>query len=101
MFFFLSRFIRFRFALYNYLHLHRHNNGHVTRVQFRQCLSILELTATAEEMKALEAKFCNDVGFNYLAFLEELHPTAKRTLMYIKVRYCCCWAVDAQRVFSS
>ena len=62
----------------------RHNNGHVTRGQFRQCLTMVELNATEDEMKALEAKFCNDTGFNYLAFLEELQPVVKPDLMYIK-----------------
>ena len=50
----------------------------MTRSQFRQCLTMLELNCTDEEMTALEAKFCNDVGFNYLAFLEELEPMVSR-----------------------
>ncbi|XP_063445753.1 uncharacterized protein LOC134725669 [Mytilus trossulus] len=61
-----------------------HNNGHVTRVQFRQCLTILELHATEPEMASLEAKFCNDVGFNYLQFLQELEPREQQQFMYEK-----------------
>ncbi|KAL4239473.1 hypothetical protein ACF0H5_000288 [Mactra antiquata] len=60
----------------------RHNNGHVTKSQFRQCLTMLELHCTEPEMIALEAKFCNDVGFNYLAFLSELQPEAPPQFMY-------------------
>lgn len=60
-----------------------HNNGHVTRSQFRQCIRMLELNATEEEMKALEAKFCNDVGFDYLTFLNELEPKPAPQMMYI------------------
>lgn len=62
----------------------RHNNGHVTIAQFRQCLTILELHATEPEMAALEAKFCNDVGFNYLQFLQELEPKETPQFMYEK-----------------
>ncbi|CAH1794695.1 unnamed protein product [Owenia fusiformis] len=62
----------------------KHNNGHVTRVQFRQCLTMLELHATEGEMAALEAKFCNDTGFNYIGFLEELQPSVTPEFMYSK-----------------
>lgn len=62
----------------------RHNNGYVTRGQFRQCLTILELHATDPEMAALEAKFCNDTGFNYVAFLNELEPKDPPQLMYLE-----------------
>jgi len=33
-------------------------------------------------MAALEAKFCNDVGFNYIAFLKELQPVEPPKFMY-------------------
>jgi len=62
----------------------RHNNGHVTRGQFRQCLTMLELNCKEAEMNALEAKFCNDTGFNYLSFLEELQPTEPVKHMYVE-----------------
>lgn len=52
----------------------RHNNGHVTRGQFRQCLTMLELNCAEDEMQALEAKYVNDVGFNYMSFLHDLEP---------------------------
>ncbi|XP_053393487.1 uncharacterized protein LOC123564874 [Mercenaria mercenaria] len=60
----------------------RHNNGHVTMSQFRQCLTMLELHCTEPEMIALEAKFHNDTGFNYLAFLSELMPEEPPQFMY-------------------
>ena len=56
----------------------------MTRAQFRQCLTILELHTTEAEMAALEAKFCNDVGFNYLALLNELQPKEPPQMMYEK-----------------
>merc|ERR1712079_448789 len=62
----------------------KHNNGHVTRGQFRQCLTMLELHLTEAEMQALEAKFCNDTGFNYLAFLADLQPQEPIKLMYVE-----------------
>ena len=68
---------------YTYLFC-RHNNGHITRPQFRQCLTILELTCTEAEMAALEARFCNDTGFNYMAFLVELQPQEPIEMMYTK-----------------
>lgn len=61
----------------------KHNNGHVTKSQFRQCLTMLELHCTEPEMIALEAKYCNDTGFNYLAFLSELQPEEKPQFMYV------------------
>ncbi|XP_064617922.1 uncharacterized protein LOC135482031 [Liolophura sinensis] len=62
----------------------RHNNGHVTRSQFRQCLTMLELHASEPEMIALEAKYCNDMGFDYKAFLQDLEPQTPRKLMYLE-----------------
>ncbi|XP_074647534.1 uncharacterized protein LOC141903328 [Tubulanus polymorphus] len=62
----------------------KHNNGYVTRQQFCQCLTMLELHTNAAEMAALEAKFCNDTGFNYLRFLNELEPKEPPKLMYVE-----------------
>ncbi|XP_070544504.1 uncharacterized protein [Ptychodera flava] len=60
----------------------RHNRGHVTNSQFRQCLTYLSLNASEEEMAALELKFSDDAGFNYLRFLEELQPSAVPEMKY-------------------
>jgi len=53
-----------------------HNNGHLPRSRFRQGLTISELHCTDAEMQALEARFGNDVGVNYLAFLDIVEPRA-------------------------
>jgi hypothetical protein len=45
---------------------------------------MLDLKCTEPEMEALEARFCNDTGFNYIAFLEELQPGEKPKLMYLE-----------------
>ena len=43
---------------------------------------MLELHCVEPEMSALEAKFCNDVGFDYLSFLNELQPLTPPQFMY-------------------
>ena len=35
-------------------------------------------------MQAVEARFCDDVGFHYARFLEELDPNPKTEMMYLK-----------------
>ncbi|KAI8521606.1 hypothetical protein Bbelb_013600 [Branchiostoma belcheri] len=62
----------------------RHNYGYVTLSQFRQCLTYLSLDATEEEAAAIEAKFSDKTGFNYLRFLAELQPTPAQEKMYEK-----------------
>lgn len=52
----------------------RHNNGHLSRLQFRQALSMAELHVSEEDMQTLEAKFANDDGINYFAFFAEVDP---------------------------
>ena len=48
----------------------RHNRGHVTRGQFRQCLAIAGLPYSSKELEAVEAAFIDDDGFGYRRFLE-------------------------------
>lgn len=64
--------------------LYRHRNGHITRKQFRQALTMVELPVSEAEMQALEAKFCNDTGFDYMSFLAELQPEEAVPFMYVK-----------------
>lgn len=45
---------------------------------------MLELHATHDEMAALEAKYCNDTGFNYMTFLAELMPQDPPKFMYLE-----------------
>ena len=40
--------------------------GYITKSQFRQCLSYLELPASEDEMILIESRFSNDKGFKYL-----------------------------------
>ncbi|CAB4016979.1 uncharacterized protein LOC110234356 [Paramuricea clavata] len=62
----------------------KHNNGHVTKSQFRQCLQHLELNATVKEMEVMEEKFSDDIGVNYIRFLEELQPSEKEVNSYVR-----------------
>lgn len=45
---------------------------------------MLELHTTADEMGALEAKYCNDTGFNYMDFLADLTPQEPPKFMYLE-----------------
>ena len=56
----------------------------MTRSQFRQCLTMLEISCTEAEMQALEAMYCNDTGFNYMALLAELQPPEQTKPMYVE-----------------
>lgn len=53
----------------------KHNMGYVTSSQFRQCLSYLGLGASEEEVRAMDLRFSDSKGFNYLSFLGELQPS--------------------------
>ncbi|XP_053976671.1 uncharacterized protein LOC128875266 [Hylaeus volcanicus] len=57
----------------------RHNNGHVTRSQLRQILTTVTVLISPEEEFALEQRYNDDLGFNYIWFLKELesHPVEK------------------------
>lgn len=50
----------------------RHNNGHVSRCQMRQCFIAYGILMSDEELYALEERFNDDVGFNYFWFLREV-----------------------------
>eukprot|EP00106_Octopus_bimaculoides_P000016 XP_014767458.1 PREDICTED: uncharacterized protein LOC106867177 [Octopus bimaculoides] len=71
-----------------------HSNHHITRKQFQQCLSIMNLPFTKAEIDAIEARFSNDIGFNYMTFLYELlsdeyqlcpprYPTIKKEVFHL------------------
>ncbi|CAF3527653.1 unnamed protein product [Rotaria socialis] len=60
----------------------KHNLGHVTRLQFRQCLAIAGLTYTEKELEAVEAAFIDDNGFAYRHFLEWIIPRRPEPLRY-------------------
>lgn len=50
----------------------RHNKGHVSRAQLRQVLTTASMLLSEEEEFALEQRYNNDLGFNYMWFLTEL-----------------------------
>lgn len=50
----------------------RHNCGHVTRAQLRQVLITATILLSPEEVFTLEQRYNNDLGFNYIQFLQEL-----------------------------
>lgn len=52
----------------------RLNIGHVSRSQMRQVLLTNGILLSDEEMYALERRFNNDMGFNYMWFLREADP---------------------------
>lgn len=45
---------------------------------------MLELHTSEDEMAALEAKYCNDTGFNYMVFFSELMPQEPLQFMYME-----------------
>ncbi|XP_076248190.1 uncharacterized protein LOC143188044 [Calliopsis andreniformis] len=50
----------------------RNNKGHVSRSQLRQVLTTATVLLSEEEEFALEQRYNNDLGFNYVWFLQEL-----------------------------
>lgn len=60
----------------------RHNRGHVTRVQFRQCLAIAGVNGTDRQLECVESAFVDDIGFNYRAFLRHVQPFQVDSLRY-------------------
>ena len=59
-----------------------HNNGHVSRYQFKQCLAILNLNSDEIEIAAIEARYCDKIGFDYIRFLNDLTPEYKEKPKY-------------------
>ncbi|XP_045496630.1 uncharacterized protein LOC123694998 [Colias croceus] len=49
-----------------------HNNGHVSRSQVRRVLARLGVLPTPQQIRALETRYLDDCGFNYVALLDEL-----------------------------
>lgn len=62
----------------------RHNNGHITQKQFSQCFKILDVPVEESELDALEALYGNDMGVNYVKFLEDLQPSDPIPFKYVK-----------------
>lgn len=60
----------------------RHNRGHVTRTQFRQCLAIVGLNGSEKEFECVESAFVDDLGFNYRLLIEKVQPFHSDSLRY-------------------
>ncbi|KAK4881782.1 hypothetical protein RN001_005101 [Aquatica leii] len=58
----------------------KHNNGHVSRAQMRQCLLTSGILLSDEELYALEERFNDELGFNYFWFLREVEPKYEQPL---------------------
>nr|CAD7447990.1 unnamed protein product [Timema bartmani] len=59
-----------------------HNNGHVSRAQFRQCLLSNGLLSSNEELYALEQRYNDELGFHYFWFLKEVEPKRYEEPLY-------------------
>ncbi|KAJ2947275.1 hypothetical protein O0L34_g16988 [Tuta absoluta] len=59
-----------------------YNNGHVSRAQVRRVLARLGVLPTPAQVRALEARYNDDCGFNYVALLKdmEVHPVESATI---------------------
>lgn len=62
----------------------KHNNGHVTKIQASQCLHTLALTDDPEEIRLLQSRYSDDIGFNYIKFLDDLQPSEKPEMKYLQ-----------------
>jgi len=60
----------------------RHNRGHVTRAQFRQCLALVGLNGSEKEFECVESAFVDDLGFNYRLLMEKVQPFHRDSLRY-------------------
>ncbi|KAJ9598822.1 hypothetical protein L9F63_026644, partial [Diploptera punctata] len=61
----------------------KHNNGHVSRSQFRQCLVANGFLLSDQELYALEQRYNDDMGFNYFWFIREAEPKKFEEPLYM------------------
>ncbi|KAL1506511.1 hypothetical protein ABEB36_005862 [Hypothenemus hampei] len=61
----------------------KHNNGHVSLNQMRQALNSNGILLSDDELFALEERFKNDMGFNYVWFLTEVEPKPADEPLYV------------------
>ncbi|XP_026759807.2 uncharacterized protein LOC113518964 [Galleria mellonella] len=54
----------------------QHNNGHVSRAQVRRVLARLGVLPAAAQLRALELRYLDDCGFNYVRLLHEMEERA-------------------------
>nr|VZI49794.1 unnamed protein product [Spirometra erinaceieuropaei] len=58
------------------------NRGHVTLNNFRQIISMLNIHLPVEDLDVIAARYADDDGFNYAAFILDLIPLTKEQLHY-------------------
>ncbi|XP_058811416.1 uncharacterized protein LOC131676318 [Topomyia yanbarensis] len=51
-----------------------HRNGHITRSQVGEALSMAGVMITEEQRYALSERYSDDLGFNYVKFLNDVDP---------------------------
>ena len=57
----------------------------MTKNQFRLCISFLNLNAEEEEKDAIEAKYCDQNGFRYIVFLDDVTlPEARKGKIFFR-----------------
>ncbi|EAT39799.1 AAEL008428-PA [Aedes aegypti] len=54
-----------------------HRNGHISRNQMGEALSMAGIFITEEQRYALEQRYSDDFGFNYVEFLQDVDPMPK------------------------
>ncbi|KZC06769.1 hypothetical protein WN55_07542 [Dufourea novaeangliae] len=63
----------------------RNNKGHVSRSQLRQVFTTATVLLSQEEEYALEQRYIDDLGFNYIWFLKELESKPVESPLYDSV----------------
>lgn len=63
----------------------KHNRGHVTRPQLRQVLTAATILLLPKEELALEQRYNDDLGFNYIRFLQELESETIAEPLYCQM----------------
>ncbi|XP_057325404.1 uncharacterized protein LOC130667663 [Microplitis mediator] len=58
------------------------NHGYVSRNQLRQVLTTATILVSPEEIFALEQRYNDELGFNYLSFLKDIDATPITTPLY-------------------
>ncbi|XP_059802334.1 uncharacterized protein LOC132378963 isoform X1 [Hypanus sabinus] len=63
----------------------KNNNGHLTRSQFHRCLAQLNLEVAEKEVHLLEDVFTDELGVDYVRFLDQVDPQPKLEEKYNKL----------------
>ncbi|XP_069741796.1 EF-hand calcium-binding domain-containing protein 6-like [Narcine bancroftii] len=63
----------------------KYNNGHLSRSQFHRCLAQLNLEVSEKQADLLEEVFSDELGVDYVRFLDQVDPQQKPEEMYSKL----------------